>query len=185
MSQIQATDVVVGTMFTFTGKRFKPLEPDPDLICIEDIAHALSNISRYGGHCHRFFSVADHSIRVAERTSDKNEIWSLLHDAPEAYLGDIPAPLKQTGEFSFYNIAEKTLMDAICEKWNLPKEEPEEVKYWDLTIRATEMRDITSIPKEFWNGNDIIKPLDERINPMSSDNAEIAFLTYAYSLGIE
>jgi len=177
------TDFKIGEMCTYTGKKFAPLNPDPDLIDIRDIAHALAYIGRYGGHAHKFISVADHSIRVTEKTSDENKLWALLHDASEAYLGDIPAPLKHSPEFSFYRDAEKNLMDAICDKFGLEKEEPKEIKYWDLVIRATEMRDLTSIPMNLiYNGD--TPPLEEKFHPISSLGAETAFLSYATMLGI-
>ncbi len=98
---------------TFTGKQFYPHLPDSPMneICIRDIAHALSLICRYGGHCKRFYSVAEHSVHLArfllkdanrswrERSQPRHTIlewamWALLHDASEAYAGDIVRPAK-------------------------------------------------------------------------------------------
>ncbi|MEM9149127.1 MAG: hypothetical protein AAGB19_01555 [Cyanobacteria bacterium P01_F01_bin.3] len=77
---------------TFTGKAFWPLEPDPELICIEDIAWALAHQSRYSGHCDRFYSVAEHSLWVSGQCSPEHKLWGLLHDASEAYLSDVVRP---------------------------------------------------------------------------------------------
>lgn len=106
---------------TWTGQKVYPLEPDADTIVIEDIAHALSQICRYAGHTERFYSVAEHSVLIAQHLVSPREwkLAALLHDASEAYLGDIPRPLKQLPEFEFYRTAEKRLQAAINEKFGV------------------------------------------------------------------
>jgi hypothetical protein len=79
---------------TFTGKQFFPLDPRVEDINIVDIAHALSMSCRYTGHCTRFYSVAEHSVRVSENVPKELALEALLHDASEAYLTDIPRPIK-------------------------------------------------------------------------------------------
>jgi hypothetical protein len=98
---------------TYTGKHFYFLDPKPDMICIEDIAHALSNNCRFGGHCREFYSVAEHSIWVS-RMCD-NPLEGLLHDASEAYLVDIPKPVKQ--HLPDYRVIEEKVMIAIADKF--------------------------------------------------------------------
>jgi hypothetical protein len=71
-------------MQTFTGRRFWPLDPRGEDVLIEDIAHALSLLTRYGGHCTRFYSVAEHSVLLARAATPENALWLLLHDASEA-----------------------------------------------------------------------------------------------------
>lgn len=104
---------------TFTGKKFYPLDPDPGLICIEDIAHSLAMQCRYNGHTKQFFSVAQHSVILARNffSSPKIQMVALLHDASEAYLSDIPRPLKQLPEFAFYKLAEGRLQRMIIRKF--------------------------------------------------------------------
>jgi hypothetical protein len=81
---------------TFTGRQFWPCDPRPEDVCLEDIAHHLALMCRFGGACRVFYSVAEHSVRVAElvwdRTNGDREaaLAGLLHDASEAYLVDIP-----------------------------------------------------------------------------------------------
>jgi len=75
---------------TFTGKKFFPFAPHPHQIDIRDIAHGLSLLCRFSGQCPYFFSVAEHSIYVA----DNLKLEGLLHDASEAYLADLPRPVK-------------------------------------------------------------------------------------------
>lgn len=84
---------------TFTGRYVDTRNPKPETICIEDIAHALSQVCRYGGHCRYHYSVAQHCVFVSERLkrqgqSPRTQLAGLLHDGAEAYLGDIPRPMK-------------------------------------------------------------------------------------------
>src|SRR5580704_6503205 len=79
---------------TYTGKKFFPYDPRPEQICIEDIAHGLSMLCRFVGQCRFFFSVAEHSIAVARLLPTNLKLFGLLHDASEAYLADLPRPVK-------------------------------------------------------------------------------------------
>lgn len=84
---------------TFTGQYVDTSDPDPDTINPADIAHALSQTCRYGGHCQRFYSVAEHAVFVSKRLERKGfsraiQLAGLHHDDAEAYLGDIPRPMK-------------------------------------------------------------------------------------------
>jgi len=79
---------------TYTGKCFHPREPGPDDFDIRDVAHALSLLCRFNGHCRTFYSVAEHSVRVSRICPPAAALWGLLHDLGEAYVGDLPRPLK-------------------------------------------------------------------------------------------
>lgn len=79
---------------TYTGKCFYPLDPRPEDIDIRDIAHSLSMLCRYNGHCRKFYSVAEHCVHVSKLVPPEHALWGLLHDAEEAYTSDIPRPLK-------------------------------------------------------------------------------------------
>ncbi len=160
-------------MCTYSGKRFNPIDPNIDDISIMDIAQGLSNVCRYGGQCKKFYSVAQHSVIVSWNVSYKNAKWGLLHDASEAYIGDIISPLKVTEQYQTYREIEQNLMDAICTKFGLKCEIPEEVKEYDLIVRATEMRDFGSIPKEFWENED---KLPYGIEPLDPIQSKILFL---------
>ena len=79
----------------YSGTFVNLLDPDPDTLLIEDIAQALSVIPRFGGRTHAFYSVAQHSVDVYWRAHPSYALQALMHDASEAYLGDIPSPLKR------------------------------------------------------------------------------------------
>lgn len=106
-----------GTIVTFTGLRVDPLHMYPEDIDIIDIAHALARIPRFNGHIRGFYSVANHSIQVAVRCPEDQRLAGLMHDASEAYLCDIPAPIKRTPMFDEYREAEHRLMRVIAAKF--------------------------------------------------------------------
>lgn len=84
---------------TFTGKKVFPLAMTTDMVDIKDIAHALSLKCRFTGHCRTFYSVAEHSMRVAELVRPELKLAALLHDAAEAYLPDFARPIKGEAYF--------------------------------------------------------------------------------------
>ncbi|RUV69652.1 MAG: hypothetical protein EOR26_05075 [Mesorhizobium sp.] len=129
---------VGGSLYTFSGKRFWPLDPMPDELVIEDIAHALSLQCRYGGHCVRFYSVAEHSVHLARHVSPPNRLWALLHDASEAYLADVPRPVKS--HLTGYRDAEAGVMAAVVARYGLACTMPDEVHQADNRIIGDEMR---------------------------------------------
>ena len=139
-------------MQTFTGIEFYPLDPRPDEINIEDIAHALSMLCRYGGHVRQFYSVAEHSIRVCELCPPEYAVWGLLHDAAEAYMVDLPRPIKRYSEIGrLYREAEDRLMIAICERFGLTWQDPmpEPVERADKGMLWVESRDLMP-PNPCW-----------------------------------
>lgn len=165
---------------TRTGKRFEPLAPAAEDIRIEDIAHALANQCRFSGHTKVHYSVAEHSVRVSELLEacgygNGVQLWALLHDASEAYLVDIPSPLKALPEFAPYRAAEARLMAAICDRFGLPREEPAAVRVADETLLATEARDLMAYRPEHW-GKLREQPLDEVIVPWGTCIARRNFL---------
>lgn len=107
-------------ILTFTKKMFNPLSPDPALIDIRDIAHALSLLCRANGHFATFHSVAQHSLECYEEArarglSKRLQLACLLHDGSEAYLSDVTRPVKAT--MPLYLELEAPLQEAIWNKW--------------------------------------------------------------------
>lgn len=140
---------------TASGKKFHFLNPSPDEIDIIDIAYALSNQCRYNGHCNRFYSVAEHSALVASLVPEKFKLDALLHDAAEAYLSDIPSPVKQF--FPEYKKLEQTVMEVIADKFKVPNWNSDIVKKADLQQLCTEAYNLLPSKGEGWS---IIEGLD-------------------------
>jgi 5'-deoxynucleotidase YfbR-like HD superfamily hydrolase len=114
-----------GRIRTISGDLVAPLDLLPAEVRVEDIAHALARMPRFAGHTSGFLSVADHSIRVAnllERAGHDAKICltGLLHDASEAYLMDLPAPVKHSPEMHYYRSAEARVDEAVARRFHLP-----------------------------------------------------------------
>lgn len=123
-------------MQTHSGVQFWPLDPRPDEVRLEDIAWSLSNQCRYAGHCAFFYSVAQHSVMVAEMVPPELAKVALLHDAAEAYLVDLPRPVKRM--MPDYRAAEDVVWRAIAARFGLPIDIPAAVKAADEDALATE-----------------------------------------------
>lgn len=121
---------------TFTGKQCFPLSPHEDDFCIEDIAHALSMVCRYSGHSQKYFSVGEHSVIVSKLVPKGFELDGLLHDASEAYLTDVPRPIKPM--LPQYGEMEQTFEKIIFKKFGVRYPVPPEVKEVDNRMLKTE-----------------------------------------------
>jgi uncharacterized protein len=170
---------------THTGRKFYPLNPRVEDIDIEDIAHALSHLCRFAGHTRVFYSVAEHAVRVSRLvaemcpTTTYEAAWGLHHDDSEAYMIDLPRPLKRSAEIGpGYRQAERRLMEVICRRFNLRAEEPPEIKTADTILLLTERRDLLSQPPAHWQEDlgEIIRPLPEIIEPWTSERAKEEYL---------
>jgi len=125
-------------MQTASGRVFWPIDPRPEEIFIEDIAHALGMMCRYNGHCTKFYSVAEHSWIVSHHVPKEFALLGLLHDASEAYIADIVRPAKRF--ISGYVEAEDRIMTAVCQRFGLPDGLHPEVKRIDNAILVDEAK---------------------------------------------
>lgn len=155
---------------TYTGIAFWPLDPRPEEVCIEDIAHPLSMQCRYNGHCREFYSVAQHSVLVSS-ILDKDAAWGLMHDAAEAYIGDMVRPIKL--HMPTFRDVEALVMRAICQRFGLPIVEPRSVKQADDILLMTERRDLLASPTRPWTPR--ADPLADKILPWSQNEAYARF----------
>lgn len=150
---------------TLSGKHFNYNDIQEDAIVIEDIATALSHICRFAGHLPEFYSVGQHSVLVSHLVPQEFALEALLHDAAEAYMQDIPAPLKRL--LPDYQVIEARVDAAIRKKFALPAEQHPTVKYADLVMLASERRDFEIDDGTQWPMLDGIIPTDQFvINPV-------------------
>jgi hypothetical protein len=179
-----ATDTRIGNWLGLdgTGRRFYPLDPRPEEVTIEDIAHALSNVCRWGGRVRELYSVAQHSVHVAqivERTHPELALNALLHDAAEAYLGDIPTPIKRHldvhrhGSHESFFDTEWRVLDAIGEAFGIGRfVEMKVIHDADAIALATEARDLMG--GLTWSG--MVATNEPVIDPLSPRAARAQFL---------
>ena len=116
-----------------------PLDAKPHELLIEDIAHALSNMPRFAGHLKEFYSVGQHCLRcLTLARNTPYEMEALLHDASEAYLMDMPSPIKH--RFPDYVLAEKNLSHQIDITFGLYSEMwKQEIKDIDAFVLQEEL----------------------------------------------
>jgi len=157
---------------TCTGKKFHYLDPKQEEICIEDIAHALALTCRFGGHCKMFYSVAEHSIRVADIVDYKKlKLSALLHDAHEAYLHDVPRPIKH--DMPQYKVMADAIQKVIMNKFSCQYNEVNQhIKYADDVMLATEAKTLL-VNMNDWST--LPKPL-KTFKPINWKNAERKFI---------
>lgn len=140
-------------ILTSAGAEFKPMDPKAEDVYIQDIAHALSNQCRFGGHTSSFYSVAQHSVLVMEIVDKLDgtlgqQFAALMHDAAEAYLVDLPTPIKK--QMAGYAVAEIRVLAAISSRLGFRLEHDPLVKKADLIALATEARDLMP-PHSIWD----------------------------------
>jgi uncharacterized protein len=164
---------------TVSGRFVNPFDPDPEQLDPGDIARALANICRFGGHCRPFYSVAQHSVIVSElveqRGGDVEDVFAaLMHDAAEAYLGDMPHPIKHRSPLgAAFQQAERHLESVLRERFSIKADVPE-IKRVDRALLATERR---SVSGESWDWPELegVEALDIELVPCPPDEAERAF----------
>ena len=161
-------------MVTFSGKKFYPADPNPEDINIEDIAHALSMICRFGGHVFQFYSVAQHSVLVSQ-IHPQDRFKALMHDATEAFVGECIRPIKVN--LSEFNELEAGVWRAICFRFGMTEEIPQSIKDADNRLLMTEKRDLTNSSHLKWIPElEEIEPLPGMIFPCPQPTARDMFL---------
>lgn len=138
---------------TYTGVMFNIVDPDMDDINIEDIAHSLSMQCRFTGHCKEFYSVAEHSVAVADYLIKKYDdrklaLAGLLHDASEAYLSDLASPLKY--QLEHYDIIEMNLHAHLENRFNIDLRDPR-IKEADTALLSQETRQLMFSKGDAWD----------------------------------
>lgn len=140
--------LVTDTMMqTFTGKVVDLADFTAGDVRLPDIAHALSIINRFTGHSKSPYSVAQHSVLVSRLVPKQHALWGLLHDASEAYLGDVASPLKAL--LPDYRELEAHVQREIAKKFYLSWPIPPEVKEADVKALLTEKRDLLTVDHDW------------------------------------
>ena len=182
---------------TYTRKSFDLLNPKPEMVCIEDIAHSLAYQCRYTGHTRQFYSVAQHCVLMAENEDlPGDQMAKLLHDAAETYIGDIAKPWKNllfVGNFGAPHLPavsvpkfEQKIQDVIGKALGVDLNPSAEVKESDVRMMATEVRDLMpKMPPSFRWGIDVSNPVDEIIIPWLPEPSEQIFLAMYKMLTIK
>lgn len=163
-------------ILTYSGILFYPLAPRVEDVEIVDIAHALSNLCRFGGHCREFYSVAEHSVLIARYVWKKTRcpvlaLQAILHDGSEAYLVDMPRPIKV--EIPQYLTIETAIQAVVMDAWDLPHSMPAFVKECDNAILLTE-RDQNLASDEGWWPD--VEPLPVKLKLWSPSKARRIFI---------
>lgn len=168
---------------TFTGQQVWPLRDDPGPTTIADIGRGLAYQGRFRGQSRFYYSIAQHSVLISRIVSPANRMWGLLHDATEAFLGDISGPLKHRFMLDLPNHqhpvpfceVEDRLMAVIARRFHLTGERvPDEVKVADKAMLAAERDQIMSLPPSHWGVT--VMPAPVTIEPMGPEEALRAFM---------
>lgn len=166
-------------MLTYTGRQFWPMDPDPDDVDPTDIAHALAHLCRYNGHVARFYSVAEHCLLLSHAVAPRNALWALLHDATEAYVGDMIRPLKW--HIPDFSRVEDGVMDSIAQRFGLAGPMPAEVKAADSRILLDERAALLTLSAHPWAVEDL-EPLGVAVQGLEPPQAKASYLARLHEL---
>ena len=171
-----------GWIQTFSGRTFYPCDPRPEDLDIADIAGALARQCRFAGHCLRFYSVAEHCCHVCDQAPLDHKLSALMHDASEAYLVDIPRPIKP--QLANYLALEDRLMKVIAARYGFAWPMPAEVEKLDramLTDERAQNMARTQHSDEMWGS--IFAPLGVRLQFWTPEVAQFEFVARFYRYG--
>ncbi len=174
--------VIGATILTRSGTYFDYLNPANSTISPVDIAAGLSKAARFAGQTREFYSVAQHSLLVAKMVPFRFALSALMHDAAEAYLGDIPSPLKQL--LPDFKLIERRVEQAIADRFALVFPFPPEIKHADLRALKTEREDLMpeALDRIPWPMMERFERHPDKITPWPPEVAEAKWLAAFYAM---
>lgn len=167
-------DPVAGSICMAGGTYFEFNNPEGSEINVGDIAHALSNICRFTGHVREFYSVAQHSVLASYLVPPEHALAALLHDAAEAYVGDVSTPLKRM--LPDYKAIEQRIEAAVLARFGLFLPMHPCIKVADLRMLAAERRDLMPHMGDEWHILRGVEPMHATITPWTPIRARRTFL---------
>lgn len=180
MSETTVRRIVGPTILLQSGSYFDLLAPEQSQFTIEDIAHGLSMVCRFAGQCQEFYSVAQHSVHVSEIVAPEHAFAALMHDAVEAFIGDVSKPLKTL--LPEYSVIEGRIEAAVLARFGLSVPLPRAVKEADIAMLATEQRSLMR-NNDDWEYTHGVRPLPMDIHPWPSKVARKLFMARFHVLG--
>lgn len=168
------------TFLTQSGNVFHFASPAHSILTIEDIAHSLAHLCRFGGHTSSFYSFAQHGVMVSRLVPHSDALAALCHDAPKAVLGAVQTSLKPL--LPDYRAIEARVLEAVHQRLHLPYPPPASIRPAALIVRATERRDLLPEHHQEWPELAGVRPLAEHIVPLSAEAAREAFLARYHEL---
>ncbi|MFC7515080.1 YfbR-like 5'-deoxynucleotidase [Herbaspirillum sp. GCM10030257] len=166
-----------------SGHYFNFEDPHRNEFSIDDIARSLSKQCRFVGHTREFYSVAQHSVLTSYVVAPEYAYDALMHDAAEAFTGDVSRPLKQL--LPDFKAIEKRVEEVVFTRFHVSNPLPDAVKHADLVMLATERRDLMPDDGELWRGLETISPLATKIEPVGHEAAYQMFVSrYLELLGL-
>lgn len=172
-ASVTVRKVVGPTILLYGGTYFDFLDPAGSTFTIQDIAHALSQICRFGAQCRRFYSVAQHSVHVSQLVPPEHAYAALMHDAPEAFMGDMVKPLKDL--LPEYRTIEDAVEAAVFARFAVPSPLSACVKEADIVMLATEQVHIMA-NRDDWNYTRGREPANIDLPDWPPTKAKRAFL---------
>lgn len=189
MGSAKSFGCVGSTIRLRSGHYFDLANPQPWQFCLRDIAGGLSKICRFGGQIDRFYSVAEHSVHCANQAIKDSapravQVAALLHDASEAFIGDVVKPLKNM--LPAYAAIEQRISAVVGTRYDLCVAEStwDAVREIDHSMLIAERRALFSADKVVWSGENEVRALDVQFYCWQPAAAEFQFMEFARELGV-
>lgn len=174
IDRMRASTIKGPTILLRSGTYLDLLQPEHAEPTIEDIAYGLAYTCRFAGQTRRFYSVAEHCVRMSRVVPTELRYPALHHEDGEAFVGDMTGPLKAL--LPAYREIEKRIERAMHVRFAVPPFDAVALKRWDLAMLAAERRDLMPWRGEQWSWLDGIEPVEERIEPWGPEKAAATFI---------